>query len=494
MPALTRIVAAALVTAALAPAAASASSSMEVGIADDGVLLKEPSDAKVAAAVGAWAALGVDDVRIFAQWQAIAPSSGALQAPAGFDGSDPASPGYNWARIDRAVGLVRAAGLRPMLVVTGPGPLWASQAPGRRNVRYKPRPELFARFARAAALRYGPDVDRYIVWNEPNLPQWLQPQNSCAGSRCSPSAPHRYRRLVRAAYPAIKAVDPSAVVLFGALAPRGESQTKTNARTRPLAFIRGMGCVDQRLRRDRRGPCAGFRALTADGFAYHPHSVFRAPDDPQPKLDEASIGDLPRLERTLDGTQRVGGLRRPGGGRFGLFFTEYGYQTRPPDPIEGVTLARQSRWLQQGAYIAWHDPRVKLLTQYEWLDERLGRGANTYSGWQSGLNFADGRPKPALRSFADPFFAAQRPASRTARLWGQVRPGTSHRVRVERRGAGSTRWRLVRTVQTNAAGYWTLTQVVSAPVPYRFRWQPDAASAALRASDVLLVGPSARRG
>ena len=46
---------------------------METGIADDAALLNEPSDARAAAAVAAWAALGIDDVRIFVQWQAIAP-------------------------------------------------------------------------------------------------------------------------------------------------------------------------------------------------------------------------------------------------------------------------------------------------------------------------------------------------------------------------------------------------------------------------------------
>jgi hypothetical protein len=101
--------------------------------------------------------------------------------------------------------------------------------------------------------------------------------------------------LVRAAYPAIKAVDPTSSVLFGALAPRGENATKQNARTMPLAFVRSMGCVKVTLKRDRSGPCKGFKPLTGDGFAYHPHATTRAPDDPQPRLDEAAIADLPRL-------------------------------------------------------------------------------------------------------------------------------------------------------------------------------------------------------
>jgi hypothetical protein len=470
-------------------AAAQASSGMETGIADDAALLNEPSDARAAKAVADWAALGIDDVRIFVQWQAIAPGVGDAKPPAGFDGANPDSPGYNWSRVDRAVRLVSAAGMRPMLVVTGPGPLWASQVPGRHSVRYKPRPDLFAQFARAAALRYAAAVDRWILWNEPNLPLWLQPQNTCKGRRCTPYAPHLYRRLVRAAYPAIKTVDPTSTVLFGALAPNGENSTKQNARTRPLAFVRSMGCVKATLKRDRSGPCAGFKPLTADGFAYHPHATTLAPNEQQGILDNASIGDLPRLERTLDGTQRAGGLKKAGGAKFGLYFTEWGYQTRPPDRTRGVSLAKQSRYLQQGTYIAYKDPRVKLLTQYEWRDEPVRRSASDpYSGWQSGLRTVTDKAKPSLATFANPFVVDQRPGSRSIRLWGQVRPGNAHRVTVQRRKAGSKRWTTVRTLSTNADGYWKLSQTASATTDFRFRWQPtdpyDAPIGKLKTSDV----------
>jgi hypothetical protein len=498
MTSLARLLAAALAAAVLLPAAAHASGSMETGIADDAILLDEPSDTKVAAAVDQWAALGIDDVRIFVQWQEVAPANASARAPGDFTSADPDSPGYNWARVDRAVNLVSAAGMRPLLVITGPGPLWASQVPGRHNIRYKPRPDLFGQFARAVALRYGKAVDRYVIWNEPNLPLWLQPQNTCKGKRCVPYAPHLYRQLVRAAYPAVKTVDPTAAVLFGALAPNGENATKQNAKTRPLAFIRSMGCVKVTLRRDRSGACAGFKPLTANGFAYHPHSTIRAPDAHQPNLDNASMGDLARLERTLDLTQRAGGFKNPSGGKFGLYFTEWGYQTNPPDPIQGVSPTKQSRYLQQGAYIAYKDPRVKLLTQYEWRDEKLGRGtaATKYSGWQSGLLYASDKPKPSLKTFPNPFFISQRPGSRAARLWGQVRPGNTQRVTVQRRKPGAKRWVTVKTLSTNGSGYWRLAQTVKATTDYRFTWRPTdaygSATGPVKASDILRA--AVRRG
>jgi len=485
--------------------AAHAAGDLEVGIADDAAFLKEPDPARAARLAATWADLGVDTVRLFATWNEVSPQSTARRVPAGFDPANPDDPGYDWALVDRAVDLVNANGMRVVLTVSGPGPLWASGAPARADRSYKPHPDLFAKFARAVALRYGAAVDRYLVWNEPNLPLWLKPQFSCVGRRCTPSSPHHYRRLFRAAYAAIHTADPVARVLFGVLAPRGSAPRSRNANMRPLAFMRALGCVDARLRRTRSGPCTGFKPLTADGFSYHPHGVTRAPDVPNPNPDEASLADLPRLLKVLDQVQLRGGWRNARGGRFELYFTEYGYQTSPPDRgRDGVSLAKQSRWLQQAAYLSWRHPRVKNLIQYEWRDEPLrsrGGARQRYAGWQSGLNFANGRAKPALRTFASPFWVDVRPGSGQARLWGQVRPGTSHTVTVQRRRPGTKRWTTVRNVVTDGRGFWTLRQGVRSPTEYRFTWQPldeyggpagpRRSSDAFRA-DLLRRGPARR--
>ena len=337
----------------------------------------------------------------------------------------------------------------------------------RHNVRYKPRPDLFAQFARAAALRYAGAVDRWIIWNEPNLPLWLQPQNTCKGSRCTPYAPHLYRRLVRAAYPAIKTGRPD---VDGPLRRAGAQRREPDQAGTP-GRARWPSSARWAASRSRSGAIAAGRARAssrspATAWAYHPHATKLAPDEQQSTLDNASIGDVPRLERTLDATQRAGGLKKPGGGRFPLYFTEWGYQTRPPDRTRGVTLAQQSRYLQQGAYLAYRDPRVRLLTQYEWRDEPVRRstGGDAYAGWQSGLLFANDKPKPALKSFANPYFIDQRPGSRSARLWGQVRPGVTHQVTVQRRRAGSRRWTTVKVLSTNGSGLWTLRRRSRGPL------------------------------
>jgi hypothetical protein len=488
---------AAALLALAVPATARADRNLEVAIADDAAVLNEPDQARAAQTVGQWAAMGLDTVRLFAEWQAIAPQNDKVSAPPGFNGANPADPGYYWDKLDRAVNLVRGAGMNVMLTITGPGPLWASREPALGNRRYKPRPDLFAQFARAVALRYGRDVTRYVIWNEPNQPLWLQPQFTCTLARkCTPYSPSLYRSLVRAAIPAIRLADLRSQVIVGATSPRGQSPRSRNAVMRPLTFIRALGCVDDRLKRTRKGPCRSFKPITGvDGFAYQPHSVLRSPDQPNPNPDEASLADLPRLETLLDAIQRHGGLKKRGAGRLPLFFTEYGYQTNPPDPYAGVSEAKQSKWLQEAAYLSWKDPRVRSLTQYEWRDEPLGRGtkATKYSGWQSGLMTAAGRPKLSYRTFPNPFWVDLPPGSHRARLWGQVRPGDAHLVTVQRRWPGRKAWVAVRTLTTDVRGYWTFTRTVTAPTEFRFLWQPrdayGAPSGPPVTSDVRLVRP-----
>src|SRR3954453_7907007 len=209
-----------LVLAAALPAAASAGPL--VGMADDRVLLNGGPAADQA--VAAWAADGVDVVRLFVQWDEPSPSPGARLRPAG---------AYDFSRIDAAVDRVRAAGLEPMLTLTGPGPVWGMQDPSRGSRRrYRPSPARYAEFARAAAEHFAGRVHRYILWNEPNLASWLQPLSS---------GPAVYRNLVNAAVPAIRSVDRSAQLLVGALAPRAA----------PLSFLRRLGCMDSRYRRIR---------------------------------------------------------------------------------------------------------------------------------------------------------------------------------------------------------------------------------------------------
>jgi hypothetical protein len=457
----------------LAAAAPAHAASTELTIADDRILLY--GSAKEAdKAVKRWQELGVDSVRILAFWPRIAAQALRTKRPSYFHPSDPNSRGYNWAAVDGAVNRVAAAGMQPMLTLTGPGPVWSSTNPRRRNGRYKPKPSEYAAFARAAATRYKGGVSRYILWNEPNLNTWLSPQYDCGSGRCTAVAPHVYRHLVNAAYPAIKKADPDAEVLIGTISSRGMPARTSRSTARPLDFVRALGCVDRRYRKLRNKYCTGYKTIRADGFAFHPHGILTAPNVPFPHPDDVNLASIRKLEVMLDKLQRRGRMKPASSRRWNLYLDEFGYQTNPPDRTAGVPPRTQDAWLQRAAYQAWRDPRVKLFSNYLWRDEPVLLG-RTYAGWQSGLLFRGGRAKPALKHFATPF-VVDGPRSR---LWGQVRPGDAHKVRVQRRRGGGP-WVTISTRTTDARGFWSLRTRLISGATYRFRTSGGATSAAVR--------------
>jgi len=467
---LTRALVAALCALAALPAVAAAAPGMETGIADDAVLLG--GGAAAAQAVSDWQQLGVDVVRVHARWVAIAPGAKSAQQPAGFDPTNPDDPQYDWAAMDNALALLEAAHIRPMLAITGSGPLWSSAEPARGNARYLPSAAKFGDFALAVARRYGARVQRYLIWNEPNQPAWLQPQFSCHGTRCTPVSPALYRDLFRAASRAIRSVDADAQILIGTLAPSGREPRSRNVVMRPLQFVRALACVDdKKLARVRTGACRSQQTLRADGFAYHPHPVRFTPHTPATNPDNAAIADLPHFEAVLDKATRNGILKPTSGAHFALYLTEFGYQTDPPDRDSGVTPNQQAAWLQEAWYRAWADPRVRNVTQYEWRDEPVTtspNGLNAYASWQSGLHFVDGRPKPALAAFTNPFYVDVRPGATKARLWGQVRPGRFWKITVEQLNAGV--WSPVSELMTDSAGYWFTRLPLTARTTLRYSY------------------------
>ena len=82
---------------------------------------------------------------------------------------------------------------------------------------------------------------------------------------------------------------------------------------------------------------------------------------------------------------------RIGGGRLGLWITEFGFQSRPPDPQFGVPLARYRTSWPSPARIARRNRRVRSYSQYTMIDAPIVNGDT--GSWQSGLRFADGEPK-----------------------------------------------------------------------------------------------------
>jgi hypothetical protein len=454
----------------------------ETDIEDERLLLSGSPQGPAAAAD--WKQLGIQSVRVTAHWWQIAPAVRSTRKPKGFNASDPNAAGYNWGPVDHAIGTVVAAGLKPMLTITGPGPVWASSSPSRHNMYWKPKASEFAGFATAAAKRYGVSVDRYLIYNEPNQKGWLQPQWSCKKLHrrrvCSPVSPNTYRDLVRAAVPAIHKADPHSEAVIGELAPVGNRPISDNTPMAPLPFLRQMGCVDSRYHSIRSGSCKHFKAASGDSFGYHPHPKKLAPDTANRDVDDAQFGDFKRLFYALDKLTRKHRIKAPGR-TFKIRLTEFGYETNPPDRSNGISQSLQNRYLQQASYIAWKTRRIESLNFYQWEDEptvNLGRGANRYSGYQTGLNMANGKPKPALSTFAAPFVIDLPQRRRTGLFWGQVRPASTHQVTIMVRSRGSSSWRKLATVRTASDGTWSKRLRVSSTSSYRYSWTPAATAGA----------------
>jgi hypothetical protein len=470
---------AALCLLCLAPAGASANGNAELSVMDDVLLLGAPQE-EVDRNMALFSSLGADRLRVSAFWNQLAPDAGSRTKPEGFDGANPSDPRYGWAPLDRVVTSAAQHGLRVMISISTPAPLWATAPSEQPNQVLSPSPAEFADFTQAVVQRYAGFVDHWGISNEPNQGVWLQPQSDRSGL----IAPHLYRDLVQAAYPRIKAGDPvDSVALVGELAASGVDRRGATASIRPLRFLRAMACVDERYRPVRSGRCRGFQPVPLDAIGHHPYQLLLAPKRRSTSPDDAAISDGRRLLRVVDRLVRVGALRPSAGRRPNVFYTEFGYQTNPPDPFAGVSLRTQNRYLQQAARIASRTPRVLGFNQFRLTDGPLnGAGPTRFEEFQSGLLFENRGIKPSYRSFPHPFLVEG------DRFWGQVRPGARHSVRVEHRRRSSGRWRRVAQVLTNGRGYFSFRLPGRRPGQYRYSYTDPVGQ-----STIVSVGKLRRR-
>jgi hypothetical protein len=305
----------------------------------------------------------------------------------------------------------------------------------------------------AVGRRYRDQVDHWSVWNEPNHPDFLAPQYVHG----RPYSPRLYRQLFRAARAGLnRSGNARDRVLMGETAPRGNSHVVA-----PLAFVRGSLCLTSSYRKRR-----GCGSLDVDGWAHHPYTTSKGPWFVSRRRDDVTIGSLSRLTRALDRARRAHAVRK----RVDLYLTEFGVQSEP-DPVSGVSEARQAEYRSIGELIAYRNPRVRAISQYLLRDDlpRPGRAYLRYGGFESGLRHSGGEAKLAYDGFRLPLVAER--GGRT-RLWGLVRPtGGARTVRVEYRNRGSSRWRTLVRDRADARGYWSTTTSRRSGRVYRVRWE-----------------------
>ena len=287
------------------------------------------------------AAAGLEWVRIDVGWASLEPTR-----PGSID------PYYR----DRVDAVVAEAGARGLKVLLTPWltPGWAG--PGER--RPPDDPADYARFLQWASSRYRGQVAAWEIWNEPNLPEFWK------------GDARQYAALLRAAYPAVKAGDPDALVVLG-----GPAYNDTEW----LASLYDLGSRN-----------------AFDVMATHPYQgVANAPPETP---DDGTRGTLTHVAAVRDLMVANGDADKP------IWFTEFGWSAHPtapgaPSSELGVTEIEQADYfIRTLRWVAEHAPYVSTVF---WYNERARTTGNAHlDGY--GLLTDDLRPRPvydAVRSY-----------------------------------------------------------------------------------------------
>jgi hypothetical protein len=402
----------ALAAALVAPAAAGASRTQLSLLQDDAELFGDRGE-DPAAAMREIRDLGVDVLRTNVLFYRVYRRMNDAVKPAGFDASDPGETLYDWSKVDRIVSLARANGIRLMFTVTGPGPHWASEQPGRCKrdaiCKWKPDPGAFGEFTAAVAKRYRGSVEWYSLYNEPNIDSWLTPEAKRTRYGKVDIGGIYYRRLWRAGYKAIAEHDPARRnrVLFGEVAAIGD----------PLQLLGAALCLDYRTGKAFRGKLRTLHRcpkrpakLNIGGYAIHPYN-FAAYGSPTQRIQgnrPAALiqSHMPRLHRFMDAAARAG--RTPAGRD--IYVTEFGYQTKPPDRYSTVSPAEQARYINESERRFYGDRRIRTVAQYQLVD------VVDHDQFNTGLRNArslGGRRKPSYDAYRLPIVVTRRAGSRS---------------------------------------------------------------------------------
>jgi hypothetical protein len=375
---------------------------------------------------------GASYVRLSVFWRGIAPAA----PPPGFVATDPTSPGYDWTALDAIEEGAEAAGLTPILDISGT-PDWAyTHRPSGVN-EGTPKAADLGKFATALATHYDglteglPAEHVFQVWNEPNLSLDLSPVNGAI-----------YRAMVNAVANAVHTVDPTNLVVAGGLDPFGHPKSKKQKwySVAPLAFMRSVLCLS-------KGPhphATCHSAAQFDVWSHHPYT-FGGPFGHANRPDDVELGDLPKMRGLLQAGTKLHRIvsRQP----VQFWVTEFGWDTNPPRR-HAASLSLAARWTAESLHQMWLSG-ISLVTWYLLEDHA------SPSPYQSGLYFhsaslGNARPKPGLTAFRFPFVAYLN--KKTVSVWGRDATSDKEVVKLQLRHGTSGSWRTVGLVSANRYG------------------------------------------
>ncbi len=231
--------------------------------------------------------------------------------------------------------------------------------------------------------QYGDYVDAWEIWNEQNI------------ARFWPGGPDpaAYAGLLKAAYPAVKAGDPSSKVLFGGLSQND------------YAFVEA-------------AYAAGAKG-SFDVMATHPYACASPEAINRRANGRMTKGSFPAY-RELRASMLARGDAKP------IWFTEFGWSTT--SKACGVSEATQADYLRRAFKYVEQDPYVEVATWYDFRNNFFDHDADE-SEAQYGLLRTDFSEKPAYRAFKAYRRMADRRRRRAARRRAARRRGRAVEVR-----------------------------------------------------------------
>ncbi len=302
----------------------------------DDQLLLGASQARIDNNMSIFRAFGVDRLRVSAFWNQIAPDEDSRSRPAAFDASDPNEPRYRFAALDRVVDSAARHGLRIMVSISTPAPVWASRDPRRDNKLWKPSPAEFASFTEAVVRRYAPGGGPL------GHLQRAQPGRLAA-------APERPRG--RGRPPPLPGAGPGRLPAHQGARPglgraggragrqRAGRAGATSCRCARCASCARWPAATRATARSGAGgagtspPCRWTRSgTTPTSCCSRPACARGTETTPRSATAGASCG-------WSTASPSLGAFESGDGEPLSVYYTEFGYQTNPPDPFAGVSLS-----------------------------------------------------------------------------------------------------------------------------------------------------------
>ena len=360
--------AAAAVVFLIAPTARSAGPSLVVGAAEDDVKAGTLAEAK--AKLDLLKLGGLEAVRVTAIW-------------------DPTDPHPSAAEVEALNNLTAAGKLDAIDVYVSVYNFGSKTTPLTAD-----KQASFASYA-AELARDVPDLQNFIIGNEPNLNRFWLPQFNPDGTDAAAPA---YLSLLARTYSSLKTVDSTIKVFGGAISPRGIDRPGTGRDTHsPTVFIQDLGAAYR---------ASGLTGPVMDALAIHPYPENSEvpPTFAHPNTTPIGIADYTKLVgllgKAFDGTAQPGST-------LPILYAEYGVETQipstkaseytgtEPSTIKPVPESTQASYYRQAISMSFCQPNVVGLLIFHAFDE------TALDRFQSGLYYPDLTPKSSLPAVRD---------------------------------------------------------------------------------------------